>query len=175
MKIELRPIARTDLPYLMAWRNRNDIRRRCREYRFLTEVNQKDWYEADCLDGKTAMFSIWAEDATGFPKLVGACGLTGIDFVAGHAEVSLYVGPPEARHKGIGLLCLDRLAHYAFTELRLHRLYAEIYGCNVASQRLFEKAGYVLEGTMREHVFVYGGYYHSLIYGLTEGDWDARD
>ncbi|MGD1068158.1 MAG: GNAT family protein [Vulcanimicrobiaceae bacterium] len=38
----------------------------------------------------------------------------------------------------------------AFDELRAHRLYAEVVADNVASRRLCERAGFVVEGVSRD-------------------------
>lgn len=175
LEIALGAIDREDLAQLMIWRNQGDIRWMCREYRLLTMENQEDWYQADCRDRRTAMFGIWADCGEPATGLVGVCGLTNIDFVAGHAEISLYIGLRSVRRRGIATGVLELLAAYGFGELRLHRLYAEVYAVNVAGQSLFESAGYTEEGVMREHSFVQGKYCDSFMYGLLVEEWSATN
>ncbi|WVM94098.1 GNAT family protein [Halopseudomonas pachastrellae] len=45
---------------------------------------------------------------------------------------------------------------YGFDSLGLHRLEAGCYEDNLASLRIFLKAGYTVEGFMREHVTLNG-------------------
>lgn len=64
------------------------------------------------------------------------------------AEIGYWLGE---RHWGRGI-CTDVVAavtQYAFAQYQLTRIYALPFAHNLASCRVLEKAGYVLEGTMR--------------------------
>lgn len=52
--------------------------------------------------------------------------------------------------KGAGTEAIIRLSDYAFGQLDLHRVYAYVLAINPRARRAFEKAGFVLEGTLRE-------------------------
>jgi RimJ/RimL family protein N-acetyltransferase len=104
--------------------------------------------------------------------LAGVCGLTHISWVNQSAEVSIYVCP-ESRGQGIAEQTMDLLKVKAFGEFNLHRLWAEIFSNNPTSIALFEKTGYVREGTLRDHTFKSGKYWDSYIYGLVD-DYEAH-
>jgi RimJ/RimL family protein N-acetyltransferase len=50
----------------------------------------------------------------------------------------------------MGAEAIDELCHYAFERLGLHRVYAYVLSTNPAARRAFERAGFVLEGTLRD-------------------------
>ena len=158
-------LEKTDLQYLRDWRNSDEIRSRTREYSLLNMVNQEDWFERVSRDRSNEMFGIHING-----RLVGVCGLCYIDWVARHAEVSIYIGDIGYRGKGYGLKVLKLLEAKAFNEFNLHRLWAEIFDNNPASIALFEKAGYTLEGAMRQHAYKDGKYRDTLLYGLVRND-----
>lgn len=164
--IRLRPLEKEDLPQLRDWRNEPEIFERVREYRFLNMQNQESWFAFLRDDRSTIMFGI--EEGG---KLIGACGLTHIDWVCRRAEISLYIGCREMRGRGIGLTVLNHLGHYAFHECNLQRLWAEVFEKNEAGQHLFKKAGYVQEGRLRKHVFKQGARQDAILYGLLREEW----
>lgn len=126
--------------------------------------DQESWYKS--LDRTTQMFSIWDEDImSSGAAMVGVCGLTHIDWKDRHAEVSIYVAL-EHRGRGIAGKALTELCRWGFEEFNLHRLWAEIYSWNDASIRLFENAGFVREGVLRQHVWQGYEMADSYIYGL---------
>jgi [ribosomal protein S5]-alanine N-acetyltransferase len=62
------------------------------------------------------------------------------------ATLGIWLGEP-FQGKGIGTRAIDELVRYAFGELGLHRLTAELFRDNWPSRRAFEKNGFALEGT----------------------------
>lgn len=63
------------------------------------------------------------------------------------------------------------LLQWAFDSLDLNRVQAETDTRNVASARVLEKLGFVLEGTLREDCIVKGDVSDSGVYGLLRRDW----
>lgn len=164
MKIQLRALEREDLPQLRDWRNQDSMRPYFREYRLLNMVNQCDWFESMSRDRNTEMFGI--EVRTVGWELIGVCGLCYISWVDRHAEVSIYIGSSKYRQQGCATETLAQLKQKAFLEFGLHRLWAEIYVYNTVSVKLFEKCGFVHEGTWKENHFHDGKFHDSLLYGL---------
>lgn len=95
-KVKFRVIERDDLPRLRDWRNSPAIRRRIREFRLLSLVDQERWSESLHNDRHTIMFDVLDEKDT----LIGVAGLTYIDWKDRRAEVSIYVGDEGAQGKG---------------------------------------------------------------------------
>lgn len=161
-------LAQIEKPYLLKmrdWRNSDEIRFRTREHSLLNMLNQEDWFEKVSRDRNNEMLAIHFNLI-----LIGVCGLCHIDWQNRTAEVSIYIGNEAYRGKGYGTEVLRLLKEKAFNEFNLHRLWAEVYSNNTASAGLFEKAGYILEGTLRQHGYKCGEYRDSLMYGLLKGE-----
>lgn len=58
--------------------------------------------------------------------------------------------------KGYGVEALHAISDYVFNDLGYHKLWAGYYPVNVASARLFEKAGFEIEGVFKDHFVLYG-------------------
>ena len=86
-------------------------------------------------------------------------------------EVSIYIGEEKWQEKGYASDSLQLLLNYGFCELRLHRIYAIIFGYNEASIKFFEKNGFELEGRHREARFWDGKFHDELVYGILDYEY----
>jgi len=165
----LRAVERSDLSILLEYRNRTEYRRYFREYRELSMENQNFWFEEIVMkDPKTIMFSIVELESD---RLLGACGLCYIDWINKNADFSIYIGADD--------LYIDEkyapdagntMALYAFKELGLHRLWAEIYEFDNLKINFFENMGFKLEGRHRQTLWSEGKWHDSLFYSLLEDE-----
>lgn len=100
----------------------------------------------------TARFVVEADGAA-----VGSAALFGHDWLARHAEASIALAP-EARGRGIGPAAMLQLVEFGFVRRNLRRIHLQAVGSNTAAIRAYEKAGFVVEGRLREHAWVRGRY-----------------
>lgn len=168
--VGLRAIEREDLHQLLEWRNRPEYRRYFREFRELGNDNQLNWYEKVVLgDPRTIMFAIEEFD-TG--RLLGACGLCYIDWVNRNADFSIYIGADGLyidEHFAPDAALM--LAKYAFEELCLHRLWAEIYDFDEQKKLLFDVLNFTLDGRHRQTHWAEGVWHDSLFYSWLSSDY----
>ncbi len=164
-KIGLRAIEVTDLPQLVAWRNKPELRQYFREYRELNNSNQKEWFEKYVLqDRNTEMFTVIDLKTK---ELVGACGLCYIDWINRNADFSIYIGKDNLYiDDQYAIDAAKLLIKYGFEELNLHRLWSEIYDFDEAKKVMFEKLGFKLEGRHKETHWTHGRWCDSLFWGL---------
>lgn len=172
--VGLRAVEPTDLAQLMDWRNKPELRQFFREYRELNSENQKKWFEQTVLgDRSVLMFSI-IELKTG--RLLGACGLCYINWVYRNADFSVYIGAD-----GIYLddvLAIDTahvLIDYAFNQINLHRVWAEVYDFDKKKNTFFKSLGFQLDGVFRETYWLGGKWHNSNYWSLLSTDTKARD
>lgn len=85
------------------------------------------------------------------------------------AEIGYWLG---RRFWGRGIVteALRAVTAHAFRVHGLHRLFALPYAGNAASCRVLEKAGYRLEGRLREHSFKDGRFVDQLLYAIVVGE-----
>jgi diamine N-acetyltransferase len=124
------------------------------------------WYRTLVSDDSREMFSIKTSDAL----LVGWAQLFGIDLVSGSAEVALLIDE-DHWGQGYGHDALAAILRYAFEDLRLHRVGAEILSINLPSIHLFQRVGFQKEGTKRESYYASGRFLATDCYGLLVGEF----
>jgi ribosomal-protein-alanine N-acetyltransferase len=74
------------------------------------------------------------------------------------AEIGYWVAQ-EHWHKGIAAAALAQMTDYGFTALQLRKLCAPVLAANIASMKVLEKCGYVLEGILKGEVQKQGTYF----------------
>lgn len=103
-------------------------------------------------------------------KGIGTIILSDIDYKNGVAQVHIKLSPKQARGKGLGTDALVTISKYAFGELRLNSLYADVLAYNEVSQKLFTKCGFQRDGILRQRVFKNGNYVDVYSYSLLKAD-----
>lgn len=161
----LRAIEEIDLIQLLAWRNQPEFRKYFREYRELGMENQKSWFEKKVVqDEHTKMFSII--DLTS-EELLGCCGLCYIDWVNRCADFSIYIGKNSVYIDELYAVdAAKTMIKYAFEELNLHRLWAEIYDIDQKKKHFYDFLGFVCEATHKETHWTEGKWVDSKYYRL---------
>ena len=167
----LRAIESGDLGRLLEWRNRPEYRRYFREYRELSMDNQREWFEKTVTGNQaTLMFSI-VELAGG--RLLGACGLCYINWVDRNADFSIYIGADDLYiDKQFAPDASRALIKYAFRELGIHRLWAEIYDFDKPKKELFDRLAFSLDGRHRQTHWSDGAWHDSLFYSLLDFEYN---
>lgn len=90
---------------------------------------------------------------------------TGSDVYRRSAELGYWLGAP-FWGRGIMTAAVGQICREAFQRLDIVRIHAEPYARNGASRRVLEKAGFTLEGTLRQSVCKNGEMLDSCIYAL---------
>ena len=104
---------------------------------------------------------------------VGGVSLFGAEELARHAEVGIAL-VPEARGRGIGTIAMSRIVEFAFVRQNLRRVHLQVIASNAAALRSYEKAGFVVEGRLRDHAWVRGAYEDIVLMGILRSEWQAR-
>ncbi|OAT80982.1 acetyltransferase [Bacillus sp. MKU004] len=161
--VGLRAVEKSDLPQLMAWRNKPENRVFFREYRELNSDNQLQWFDKYVMnDPSTRMFSIIDLETN---ELLGACGLCYIDWINRSADFSIYIGKDDLYiDNTFAIDAAKVMESYGFHELNLHRLWAEIYSIDENKKQFFKQLGFDLEGTFKETHWTLGKWVDSLYY-----------
>ena len=100
--------------------------------------------------------------------LIGGCRL---NKVSDHEAHLGYIYNRSYWGNGYATETARALIDYGFKELEVHRIYATCDPENIASRRVLEKAGLILEGKLRENMICHCEYRDSLILGMLKHEW----
>lgn len=102
--------------------------------------------------------------------LVGGIGFHGQNSLAPHrAELGYWLAKP-LWGKGIMSAAVRLISEYGFRELGLRRITAHVFHFNAASARVLEKAGYHLEGRLKQHYYKDGKIFDGLLYARVSAE-----
>ncbi|WP_338470962.1 GNAT family protein [Niallia sp. XMNu-256] len=168
-EIVLRAIEQEDTQLLKDLINDPEIEKMVVGWSFPVSSNQQiNWINSLGNDRYNVRFIIDINNV----GAVGVVSLTRIDYKNGTATINIKLKKEDnIRNKGIGFKAITMLIDYAFNQLNLNCLVANILNYNTASQKLFEKSGFLLEGTLRKRVFKNGAYQDLLSYSLLKSDY----
>jgi len=79
-----------------------------------------------------------------------------------HVELGIMLHAKKHWGKGYATEALGEIDRHAFETLKLHKICADYHADNHASAKLFEKAGYVIEGVFKDHFYVKDRYVDSV-------------
>lgn len=114
------------------------------------------------------------DDLLANDTLIGYMDIDSIQWNNGSAWVSIAIGDPQYQGKGYGEEATRLLLHFAFAELNLHRVQLTVFRYNERAVRLYERLGFVLEGTYREYLHRDGARHDMLLYGLLRREWESQ-
>lgn len=109
-------------------------------------------------------------------RLIGFIGL-GIypSLTQGNGWVGIGIGERDCWGRGYGTDAMKVLLRYAFTEINLHRVSLGVFDYNARAIKSYEKAGFVLEGRMREAMHRDRKYWDILFMGVLRDEWMKKN
>lgn len=102
---------------------------------------------------------------------VGLIGLISIDYRNKKAEYYITMGETAYKGKGIATKASFLLLDYAFSILKLEKVYLYTETENMTAQHLFRKIGFKEEGLLKNDLFSNGKYVDRFIYSIIREDY----
>lgn len=99
-------------------------------------------------------------------EAIGLIDLFDFDPKNNRAGVGILISNESNRNKGVGSEALALIINYAFEQLQLHQLYANIGSDNEISLQLFTKFGFQKIGTKKDWIKVNNNYNDELLFQL---------
>jgi RimJ/RimL family protein N-acetyltransferase len=166
--VKLRELRREDLPELNAWRNDPEVVAGLgASFAFIGPEVDDAWFTA-YLGRRHENVRLAILDGE---VLVGCVYLLAIQWVHRSAEFAIVLGRKDRWRRGIGEEATRAALAHAFDDLQLERVWLHVNAGNVGARKLYEKVGFVLEGTMRRAVFKEGSYEDVLVMAVLSRDF----
>ena len=153
--IFLRLMTAADTDLIVAWRNKDVVRKNFIYQELFTREGHENWIRTRVETGQVVQMII-CDDATGKP--LGSVYIRDIDREHNKAEYGIFIGEDDARGRGIGTAAAKLMLRYCFEEEGLHRVYLRAFADSLQAIRSYEKAGFAREGLLRDDVRIGGEY-----------------
>jgi RimJ/RimL family protein N-acetyltransferase len=169
-QIYLRPAERDDLPRFVAWLSDARTTRTLLLISPLSQVLEERWFE-QMLEhhGVDRWHFVICRSADDRP--VGVIDLHEMDKRSGSAAIGILIGAPEDTGQGYGSDALRAILDFGFGELRLERIWLDVYDFNERARRVYERVGFVLEGTLRRALYRAGSHHDVHRMAILREEW----
>ena len=166
----LRPLERTDLnERYLSWLNDPEVTRYTETGTFPTSAEDLENYYRSVTGSKNDVMLAVVEKKSG--RHVGNVKLGPIHWVHHRATFGILIGEMEFWGKGVGLEATRLMVEYGFQRLNLHRIDLGVFAEHEEAVKCYKKAGFKVEGRMREDLFLDGEYKDRLGMGLLRSEY----
>ena len=104
---------------------------------------------------------------------IGEVMLTDLDRRNGSAQLGIFIGEAGEWGKGYGTDAVNAIVDFGFAQLRLERIWLNVWTENPRARRAYEKAGFVHEGTLRHDRYEHGEFTSGDLMSITRSEWEA--
>lgn len=104
-------------------------------------------------------------------KCIGAAGLHHISFTDNSAVFAIGIWVPQYYSRGIGTEACRLVLHYAFEELKLHRVELKVLDYNERAIKCYRKCGFQVDGVLRENALIEGAYHSDIVMSILEKEY----
>lgn len=166
--ITLRPVAESDLPLMLAWRQRAETEDPFDWFGHRGYDLPRRWAEDTLLGEHRGTLMVDADGVT-----VGEVSWHPVGYAPPPESVAYNIGiglDPAHRGQGHGTAAQRALAEYLFAVSTVNRIEASTDVENVAEQRALEKAGFTREGVLRGAQWRNGAWHDLVGYSRLRGD-----
>lgn len=143
---------------ILKWVNDPEIKKMTGTTYPISEFEHADWIDKQTKSEKNKLFLIREKHNQ---EPIGTIGLKQIDFINRNAELYISIGEEKYRSHGYGTDAVKTLLNFCFTTLNLHKVFLKVFAFNAPAIKSYEKAGFCVEGILKEHHF-YNGIYHDV-------------
>lgn len=138
--VRLRQMTTEDTAKIVAWRNQDFVRKNFIDQELFTEERHLAWIRNQVEPGRVVQFIICLSGG----REIGSVYLRDIDRENGTAEYGIFIGEEDALGCGYGTMSAKKTLVYAFTVLKLRRVFLRFLEDNIAAMKSYEHAGFCL-------------------------------
>lgn len=169
-RVYLRPAERSDLPTFVRWLSDAGTKRHLALRSPLSMAMEEAWFTQlveNQGNGRWHFVICLAADG----RAIGATDLRDVNLEDGHADFGIMIGEDRDRNHGYGTEALEAICDFGFGQLRLERIQLDVYDGNPRAQRSYEKAGFTVEGRLRNAHFLNGRHVDVVRMALLREEW----
>jgi RimJ/RimL family protein N-acetyltransferase len=167
--VYLAPLELKSVENYLRWFNDPEVTKYLAMYYPVNSFCERQYIENASRAGDQVPFDIYLVKGD---RHIGNCALTQIDWVNRKCLFGIAIGEKDCWGKGYGTEVTELCVGYAYDRLNMHRIGLEVYDFNGRALRAYEKAGFKVEGRLRESKYLDGRYYDTIMMGVTSNSTD---
>jgi RimJ/RimL family protein N-acetyltransferase len=172
-RVCLRAVERKDVELFHEWINDPEVTAGLALYLPMSMRDEEGWFDGlASRPPQERPLAIDGRAGEGW-KLIGNSGFFDLDHTARSSEIGIMIGDKSYWNRGYGTEAMSLLLRHGFETLNLNRISLRVYAGNLRAIRSYEKAGFSLEGRLREAVYKRGAYDDVLMMSVLRSEWDA--
>ena len=165
----LRELERKDVSQINKWRNNPElISFLGAPFRYINEQVDNEWFDAYMRQRNTCVRCAIVDEND---YLFGTVSLVNINSTNQSATFNIMIGDLNNCSKGIGTFAVKEMLKHAFLNMNLHRVELTVLPSNKRAQAVYEKCGFIYEGTKRKCVYKNGKFEDMMIYSVLKEDY----
>ena len=167
--VALRRPAPADLSSVVRWYRDPEIARLTRyQTRQMSQPEIERFFQVRMLAPDALAYSIVELPER---RLIGFTTFSALDGDNGSVMFHITIGERDAWGRGLGTEATQLMLHHAFERLGLHRVGLTVFSYNTRAIRAYEKAGFRVEGRLREAIQRQGVFFDEVQMGILAGEW----
>jgi RimJ/RimL family protein N-acetyltransferase len=171
-RVRLRGIERGDLPKYYEWINDPDVFEGLSINLPMSMVDEERWFDGTThREQAEKPLAIEVQEQGGW-RLIGNCGFFDFDWTSRAAEFGIMIGDKSVWDQGYGTETVLLLLKHGFETLNLNRIVLRVFDNNRRAVRAYEKAGFALEGTLRQAAYKNGAYHDLHVMSVLRSEWN---
>jgi RimJ/RimL family protein N-acetyltransferase len=170
--VHLRPTEPGDVELFLRWLNDAEVTQHLASRAPLGRAYEERWIERLLEShGKDTYHFVICRLDDGEP--IGSVALDELDLVNGSAGVGIVIGEKGLWGMGYGTDAMDAVLDFGFGQLRLERVWLDVFVGNDRAVASYRKSGFVLEGTLRSAHFTRGRHVDVQRMAVLREEWAA--
>ncbi|TPG66001.1 GNAT family N-acetyltransferase [Hymenobacter nivis] len=134
-----------------------------------TNAQIDSWFAATLRQENCLNLGIYAEDTN---ALIGYAGLSGISHTNRSGEYFIFIGEKSFWGQGVGTAVTQQVLAQGFAALGLNRIMLTVSEPNTGGRRAYEKAGFLVEGRLRQACCRRGQFHDKIVMAVLKADWE---
>lgn len=170
--VRLRRHRPENLPAILRWYADPELARLTRyQTRPMPREEVEHFFEARLISPDASAYAVHIRSTD---RLIGLTTFSSLDADNGSALFHITIGERDAWGHGYGTEAVELMLNHAFERLRLHRVALSVFSFNDRAIRSYEKAGFHIEGRLREAILRDGRYWDEIQMGALREEWLER-
>ncbi|MBI1969879.1 GNAT family N-acetyltransferase [Candidatus Woesearchaeota archaeon] len=167
----IRPLEMKDLNHIMEWVNDPTVVGKFANFQTpISREREQKFLEQIIASETDKLFAIETEQG----EYLGNIGLHQIDWPSRAGRLALIIGKKAHWGEGYAQSALQELLRLAFEQYNLHKVWLVVFEENAKARHIYEKAGFQIEGFLRDEYFHQGEYHNMVRMSMLEHEYFAR-